>query len=114
MRRAARGEHAAAPRRDGRDLGPPQLGPAFGGYWNRPTRTKAIHDGWYATGDTRHLDPEGDLWIDGRVDDMIISGGENVHPLEVEDVLRRTPGVVEVAVIGVPTSASGSTSRRSW
>ena len=46
------------------------------------------------------VDDEGDLWIEGRVDDMIISGGENVHPLEVEDVLARHAGVREVAVVG--------------
>jgi 2-furoate---CoA ligase len=75
---------------------------AFRGYWNRPDAdAKAIQDGWYRTGDTGHLDVDGDLWIDGRVDDMIVSGGENVHPLEVEDVLAAHPGVVEVAVIGV-------------
>jgi 2-furoate---CoA ligase len=81
---------------------------AFGGYWNRPDADeKAIHDGWYSTGDTGHLDGDGDLWIDGRVDDMIISGGENVHPLEVEDVLASHPGVVEVAVIGVADERLG-------
>ena len=65
---------------------------AFGGYWNRPEAdAKAIRDGWYHTGDTGHLDEDGDLWIDGRVDDMIVSGGENVHPLEVEDVLAAPP-----------------------
>jgi 2-furoate---CoA ligase len=75
---------------------------AFTGYWNRPDAdAKAIRDGWYHTGDTGHLDEEGDLWIDGRVDDMIVSGGENVHPLEVEDVLASHPDVTEVAVIGV-------------
>jgi 2-furoate---CoA ligase len=75
---------------------------AFGGYWNRPDAdAKAIEDGWYRTGDTGHLDEDGDLWVDGRVDDMIISGGENIHPLEVEDVLAAHPGVEEVAVIGV-------------
>ena len=75
---------------------------AFGGYWNRPDAdAKAIREGWYATGDTGHLDEDGDLWLDGRVDDMIVTGGENVHPLEVEDVLASHPGVVEVAVIGV-------------
>jgi 2-furoate---CoA ligase len=81
---------------------------AFAGYWNRPDAdAKAIHEGWYATGDTGHLDEDGDLWIDGRVDDMIVSGGENVHPLEVEDVLAAHPGVVEVAVIGVADERLG-------
>jgi 2-furoate---CoA ligase len=74
---------------------------AFGGYWNRPDAdAKAIEDGWYRTGDIGRLDDEGDLWVVGRVDDMVISGGENVHPVEVEDVLARAPGVLEVAVIG--------------
>jgi 2-furoate---CoA ligase len=81
---------------------------AFRGYWNRPDADeKAIQDGWYRTGDTGHLDEDGDLWIDGRVDDMIVSGGENVHPLEVEDVLASHQGVVEVAVIGVPDERLG-------
>jgi 2-furoate---CoA ligase len=75
---------------------------AFAGYWNRPDAdAKAIDEGWYRTGDTGRLDEDGDLWLDGRVDDMIVSGGENVHPLEVEDVLASHGGVVEVAVIGV-------------
>jgi 2-furoate---CoA ligase len=74
---------------------------AFAGYWQRPDAdAKSLRDGWYHTGDTGHLDDEGDLWIDGRVDDMIVSGGENIHPLEVEDVLASHPGVREVAVIG--------------
>jgi 2-furoate---CoA ligase len=74
---------------------------AFSGYWQRPDADeKAIRDGWYHTGDVAHLDEEGDLWIDGRVDDMIISGGENIHPLEVENVLAKHPGVREVAVVG--------------
>ena len=82
---------------------------AFGGYWNRPDAdAKAIRDGWYATGDTGHLDEDGDLWIDGRVDDMIISGGENVHPLEVEDVLASHPGVEEVAVDRCPRRPVGA------
>ena len=81
---------------------------AFGGYWNRPDADeKAIRDGWYHTGDTGHHDEDGDLWIDGRVDDMIVSGGENVHPLEVEDVLAAHPGVVEVAVIVVADERLG-------
>ncbi|HEX6725597.1 MAG TPA: AMP-binding protein [Gaiella sp.] len=81
---------------------------AFAGYWNRPDADeRAIREGWYSTGDTGHLDEEGDLWIDGRVDDMIVSGGENVHPLEVEDVLAAHPSVREVAVIGVADERLG-------
>jgi 2-furoate---CoA ligase len=81
---------------------------AFAGYWNRPDAdARAIRDGWYSTGDTGHLDADGDLWIDGRVDDMIVSGGENVHPLEVEDVLAAHPAVREVAVIGVADERLG-------
>ena len=73
---------------------------AFAGYWNRPDAdAKAIRDGWYRTGDVGRIDEDGDLWVVGRVDDMIVSGGENVHPLEVEDVLAAHPGVEEVAVI---------------
>jgi len=53
------------------------------------------------------LDEDGDLWLLGRVDDMIISGGENVHPLEVEDVLARHPKVAEVAVIGAQDERLG-------
>lgn len=81
---------------------------AFTGYWRRPDAdAKAIRDGWYHTGDTGHLDEDGDLWVDGRVDDMIISGGENIHPLEVEDVIASHPGVREVAVVGVPDDRWG-------
>ena len=81
---------------------------AFSGYWNRPDADeKAIRDGWYFTGDLGRLDADGDLWIVGRVDDMIISGGENVYPLEVEDVLARHPGVLEVAVVGMPDDRWG-------
>ena len=82
---------------------------AFAGYWNRPDAdAKAIRDGWYHTGDTGHVDDDGDLWVDGRLDDMIISGGENIHPLEVEDVLASHPGVREVAVVGAPDDRLGS------
>ena len=71
-----------------------------------PTRGRSAR-GWYHTGDTGHLDADGDLWIDGRLDDMIISGGENIHPLEVEDVLAAHPGVHEVAVVGAPDDRWG-------
>jgi 2-furoate---CoA ligase len=81
---------------------------AFGGYWNRPDAdAKALRQGWYFTGDLGRLDEDGELWIVGRVDDMIISGGENIHPLEVEEVLARAPGVREVAVIGAPDDRLG-------
>jgi 2-furoate---CoA ligase len=74
---------------------------AFAGYWNRPDAdARALRDGWYFTGDMGHLDAEGELHVAGRVDDMIISGGENIHPVEVEEVLARHPGVRDVAVIG--------------
>jgi 2-furoate---CoA ligase len=81
---------------------------AFAGYWNRPDAdAKAIRDGWYHTGDVGRIDEDGDLWVVGRVDDMVISGGENIHPVEVEDVLARAPGVREVAVIGAPDDRLG-------
>jgi 2-furoate---CoA ligase len=81
---------------------------AFAGYWNRPDAdARAIRDGWYATGDVGRLDEDGDLWILGRVDDMIVSGGENVHPLEVEDVLARHPEVAEVAVVAAADDRLG-------
>ena len=81
---------------------------AFAGYWNRPDADeKQIRDGWYHTGDVGRLDEDGDLWLDGRLDDMIVSGGENVHPLEVEDVVARHPAVREVAVVGAPDDRLG-------
>ena len=81
---------------------------AFTGYWNRPDAdAKALKGGWYFTGDLGRLDDEGELWLVGRVDDMINSGGENIHPLEVEDVLSDAPGVHEVAVIGTPDDRWG-------
>ena len=81
---------------------------AFTGYWNRPDADEnAIRDGWYHTGDVGRLDDDGDLWVVGRVDDMIVSGGENIHPVEVEDVLTRAHGVREVAVVGAPDDRWG-------
>lgn len=81
---------------------------AFAGYWNRPDAdAKAIRDGWFHTGDIGRIDDDGDLWIEGRVDDMIVSGGENIHPLEIEDVLARHTGVLEVAVVGAPDDRWG-------
>jgi 2-furoate---CoA ligase len=81
---------------------------AFAGYWNRPDAdAKALREGWYFTGDMGWLDAEGELYVAGRVDDMIISGGENIHPVEIEDVLARHPDVHDVAVIGEPDPRLG-------
>lgn len=75
---------------------------AFQGYWRRPDADeRALRDGWYFTGDVGHEDEDGSIYVSGRVDDMIITGGENVHPLEVENALAACPDVGEVAVAGV-------------
>jgi 2-furoate---CoA ligase len=74
---------------------------SFEGYWRRPDAdAKALRRGWYFTGDTGYLDAAGDLFVTGRVDDMIITGGENVSPVEVESCLSLHPAVSEVAVVG--------------
>jgi 2-furoate---CoA ligase len=81
---------------------------SFQGYLNRPDATEAaIREGWYFTGDLGRLDGDGDLWVEGRVDDMIITGGENVYPLEVEDLLSRHPKIQEVVVCGMPDDRWG-------
>lgn len=75
---------------------------AFEGYWNRPdANARSLRDGWYFTGDTGYFDKDGDLYVSGRVDDMIISGGENISPVDIESVLSLHPSVDEVAVAGV-------------
>jgi 2-furoate---CoA ligase len=75
---------------------------AFEGYWNRPDAdAKALRGGWYFTGDTGYMDEDGDLFVTGRVDDMIISGGENISPVDIESVLSLHPAVDEVAVAGL-------------
>lgn len=74
---------------------------AFEGYWNRPDAdAKSLIDGWYFTGDSGYFDADGDLFVTGRVDEMIITGGENVSPVEVESCLSLHPGVIDVAVAG--------------
>lgn len=75
----------------------------FGGYWERPEATAdAFHDGWFRTGDLGTVDPDGYLRIAGRAKELIISGGYNVYPREVEDVLRSHPAVADAAVVGAP------------
>jgi acyl-CoA synthetase (AMP-forming)/AMP-acid ligase II len=93
---------------DGRDLPPGEAGEIIARsptimkeYWNRPEDTaEAIRDGWYHTGDVGVQDEEGFITIRDRIKDMIISGGENVYPAEVEMVLMQHPGIVDAAVIG--------------
>ncbi|MEE2969295.1 MAG: AMP-binding protein [Pseudomonadota bacterium] len=81
---------------------------AFSGYWKRPDAdAKAIRQGWYFTGDLGAFDEDGELYVVGRVDDMIISGGENIHPEEVEDLLDASPLVARAAVVGLPDERWG-------
>ena len=80
------------------------------GYWDEPEMTqRLIVDGWLHTGDMGRFDAEGFLFISGRKTDMIISGGMNVFPSEIEAVLRQHPAIAEVAVIGVPDEKWGET-----
>jgi acyl-CoA synthetase (AMP-forming)/AMP-acid ligase II len=73
------------------------------GYHGRPEKTaEAVVDGWFRGGDLGYLDEEGYLYLAGRKDDMIIRGGENVYPIEIETTLAGFPGLVECAVVGVP------------
>jgi long-chain acyl-CoA synthetase len=78
------------------------------GYWNLPAATaQSIRDGWFHTGDAGFFDKEGYLRIYDRVKDMIISGGENIYPAEVESALFGHPAIADVAVIGVPDEKWG-------
>src|SRR5258707_5719496 len=78
------------------------------GYWNKPEATAAAFtDGWLHTGDAARLDDEGFVYIVDRWKDMYISGGENVYPAEVENVLFQLPQVADAAIIGVPDERWG-------
>jgi acyl-CoA synthetase (AMP-forming)/AMP-acid ligase II len=96
--------HEVAPHQSGRIFvrGPLE----FSGYTDG--RSRSVVDGFMHTGDIGHFDREGRLFVDGRDDEMIVSGGENVFPREVEDVIARHPDVVEAAVVGVPDPEYGS------
>jgi long-chain acyl-CoA synthetase len=75
----------------------------FSGYWRRPdAEAKTVREGWVSAGDLAKFDEEGFLYLVDRKDDMIISGGENVYPREIEEVLLRHPAVLEAAVVGMP------------
>ncbi len=100
---------------EGRDLGPEEMGEVLlrapntmKGYWNRPEATaEALRDGWLHTGDIAKMDEEGFLYIMDRKKDMIISGGENIYPAEIEDSLLAHPKIADVAVIGYPDEKWG-------
>src|SRR3546814_1840521 len=82
------------------------------GYWrDGPATAQTVEDGWLRTGDAGCLDEEGYLYIRDRVKDMIVSGGENVYPAEVENALFGHPAVADVAVIGVPDAKWGEAGR---
>jgi acyl-CoA synthetase (AMP-forming)/AMP-acid ligase II len=73
------------------------------GYWHNPGATaEVLHDGWLATGDLGRRDTHGNYYIVGRKKDLIISGGVNIYPADIENVLAEHPAVAEVAVFGVP------------
>ena len=77
-------------------------------YWRRPEETAtAFVDGWYHTGDAGHVDEEGYVFLVDRIKDMIVSGGENVYSIEVENAISTHPGVAQVAVIGIPHPVLG-------
>jgi long-chain acyl-CoA synthetase len=84
-------------------------GHLMSGYWRKPEVTAATitADGWLRTGDGGSFDDRGFLYLHDRIKDMIISGGENVYPAEVESVLTAHPGIAEVAVIGIPSPEWG-------
>jgi fatty-acyl-CoA synthase len=81
------------------------------GYWEDPDVTRAAFDeeGWFHSGDIGYLDEDGYLFIVDRLKDMIISGGENVYPAEVERALADMPGLADVAVVGTPDGTWGET-----
>lgn len=101
---------------DGDDVTPGTVGEVWThseqnmlGYWNNPQATAAAltADGWLRTGDAGYVDADGYLYLHDRIKDMIVSGGENVYPAEVENVLMTHPAVADVAVIGVPDERWG-------
>jgi long-chain acyl-CoA synthetase len=83
------------------------------GYWNMPEATAeaVTSDGWFKTGDAGYVDADGYVYIHDRVKDMIVSGGENVYPAEVENALMSHPAIADVAVIGVPHERWGETGK---
>jgi 2-furoate---CoA ligase len=101
-------DELAAPSEEGEIIALLAGDESFGGYWRRPDAdAKALRQGWYFTGDTGFVDADGDIFVTGRVDDMIITGGENVSPVEIESCLSLHAAVSEVAVVGLPDERWG-------
>ena len=100
---------------DGNDLKTGEIGEVISksdlnmkGYWNKPDATKeSIVDGWFYSGDAGYFDAEGYLFIHDRVKDMIVSGGENIYPAEVENALMSHDHILDAAVVGVPDDKWG-------
>jgi long-chain acyl-CoA synthetase len=111
------GGHIRVVDAEGNDLPPRQVGEIvyrgeslMRGYWQREKETaQAIRGGWFHTGDAGYLDEDGFMFLKDRVKDMIVSGGENVYPAEIEAVLMGHPEILECAVIGVPDDKWGET-----
>ncbi len=104
---------------DDRDVAPGEVGEIVirgpivtPGYWNRPEANQTAYiDGWFRTGDAARVDEEGFYTIVDRWKDMYISGGENVYPAEVENIIYKLDGVLEAAVVGVPDQKWGEVGR---
>jgi long-chain acyl-CoA synthetase len=101
---------------NGRELPPGQVGELWTrsqqnmkGYWNKQEATDAVltSDGWFKTGDAGYTDEEGFVFLTDRIKDMIVSGGENIYPIEIENALSGHPAIADIAVIGIPDERWG-------
>jgi fatty-acyl-CoA synthase len=107
--------------REGLEIGPGETGEIavtgpilMSGYWKRPEQTaEVMRDGWFYTGDLARIDDEGFIYIVDRITDTYISGGENIHPTEIEKLLLNYPGIFDVAVYGVPHGKWGEVGKAS-
>lgn len=107
--------------REGQDIGPGETGEIMvsgpilmSGYWNRPEKTaEVMKNGWFHTGDLATIDDEGFIYVIDRIADTYISGGENIHPAEIERVLLTNPKIFDVAVYGVPDEKWGESGKAS-